>query len=132
MWKERKQIIMKSKFSDEQLIFLYRSFRLIRFKRLFFSNKDNYRFYGRLELRNSLLLLLLTSVGFVSLWLINSLFLSRIYPNRVLDIILIVILLLMILGIYFVDKYLFLKYLDNLEYSESFYDDICIQCDNQR
>lgn len=127
----RKVILMKTKFSDEQLMFLYRSFRLIRFKRLFFSNKDNYRFYGRLELKNSLLLLFLTCVGFLGLWLVNVLFLRRIYANKVLDIILIVMLFLMIFGVYFVHKRLFLKYLDNLEYSESFYDDICIQCDNR-
>lgn len=117
------------RFDDSQLKFLYRSFRLLKLKKIKFRNKEDFQLYGKLELRNSLLLALIFVACLFFMYLWNKFLLLILNPSYGLDLVLLLSLFVVLIIGYFVHRYLFIKYLTTLEYSSTFYEDVSNQCD---
>lgn len=117
------------KFDESQLKFLYQSFRLLKFKKIKFRHRQDFQLYGKLELKNSLLLALIFVLCLFFMYLLNNFLLLFLKPSYGLDLFLVASLIVVLIGGYLLHRYLFIRYLDNLDYSQTFYEDVSNQCD---
>lgn len=117
------------KFDDSQLKFLYRSFRLLKLKKIRFRNKEDFKLYGKLELWNSLLLVIIFILCLFLMYIWNKFLLLFLTPSHGLDIFLVFSLFVVLIVGYFVHRYLFINYMKRLDYSLTFYEDVSNQYD---